>query len=235
MLEAKNISLSINGKTLLDNIGLRLCAGEFICLAGPNGSGKTLLLRVLCGLLKPTRGAVFYDDTDIAPLSARERSKILRLLPARPENVFNYSARDIALMGINPYMEWWRDYSARDYAAALAALESTGTAALAGRGVFTLSDGELQRVFIAQALAGEAAVILPDEPTSHLDLKQKDIIFKLFSRIARAGRAVICATHDLELAKKYAARICLLNAGRLRGDVPASQLSEEMIKKVYDI
>lgn len=235
MLEAKNISLAIDGKTLLDNISLRVCAGEFICLAGPNGSGKTLLLRVLCGLLKPARGAVFYEGEDIAPLCARERSKILRLMPARPENVFNYTARDIALMGANPYMEWWRDYSARDSTAALSALESTGTAALAGRGVLTLSDGELQRVFIAQALAGATKVILPDEPTSHLDLKQKDIIFKLFSRIAREGRAVICATHDLELARKYAARILLLNAGRALHDTPAARLNEEMIKETYDI
>ena len=233
MLEAKNLTLVIDGHTLLDNISLQVTGGNFVCVAGANGAGKSLLLKTLGGLLKPTQGQILFEKTDTAALTPRQRSKKIRFLPSQAQSVFNYRARDIVLMGANPYIEWWQDYTPANQEAAQKAMASTNTAALGGRGILTLSDGELQRVFIAQALAGAPEVILPDEPTSHLDLKQKDIIFKLFAAVAARGSAVICATHDIELAKKYATHICLLEGGRLAAFAPARQITDEQINKAY--
>lgn len=235
MLKAKNISLSIDGKTLLDDINIDIAENSFVCVAGANGAGKTLLLKILGGVIVPTNGAVFFDGQNIAFLGARQKSRFLRFLPAQPESVFNYKVGDVVLMGANPYIAWWENYRAADKAAALKAMQNTNTAALEDRGVLTLSDGERQRVFAAQALAGGPKIILPDEPSSHLDLKQKDIIFKLFADIARDGAVIICATHDIEMAKKHATHICLLEEGRLKDFAPAAKITDSKIKKVYGL
>ena len=233
MLEAKKLSLVIDGYTLLDNINLQISAGSFVCVAGANGAGKSLLLKTLGGLLQPAQGQILVDGADICNLTPRQKSQKIRFLPAQTQSVFNYRANDIVLMGANPYIEWWRDYTLANFEAAHNAMGATNTTALKERGILTLSDGELQRVFIAQALAGVPAVILPDEPTSHLDLKQKDIIFKLFAAVAARGSAVVCATHDIELAKKYATHICLLESGKLATFAPTNQITEKQINKVY--
>lgn len=235
MIAAKNLSLVIDGHTLLDNINLQVAGGSFVCVAGANGAGKSLLLKTLGGLLKPTQGQVLLGDADISALTPRQKSKKIRFLPAQAQSVFNYRAYDIALMGANPYIEWWRDYTPANHEAAQKAMSATNTSSLRERGILTLSDGELQRVFIAQALAGAPEVILPDEPTSHLDLKQKDIIFKLFAAVAARGSAVICATHDIESAKKYATHICLLDGGKLAAFAPAKQITDDQINKAYNL
>ena len=234
MLKAQNITLKIDSREVLKDISLTASPGDFICLAGPNGSGKTMLIKTLCGLLRPF-GAVTYNNKDIHTYNTRELSALLRYLPAQQEAVFNYTSSDIVLMGANPALPWWRDYGAADREAAADAMRRARCAEFAGRGVMTLSTGEAQRVFIAQAISCKPAVILPDEPTSHLDLKQKDIIFKLFRDIAASGSAVICATHDIELAKKYATHICLVREGRLAVFAPASLVTEKQINEVYDL
>jgi iron complex transport system ATP-binding protein len=235
MLEAKNICLKIDGKQLLQNINLKAEAGSFICVAGANGSGKTLLLKTLCGILRPSAGTIFLDGRDISLYNARGKSKIIRFLPATLQSGFNYKVKDIVLMGANPHIKWWQDYTLQNKAAAKTAMQNTDSAHLAERNIFTLSDGEMQRVFIAQILSAGAKVILPDEPTSHLDLKQKNDIFKLFFKIARGGNTVICATHDVELAKKYATHICLLKNGAIDCFMPAAKITDADINRVYGL
>jgi len=235
MLYAKNLSLIIEDNKLLNNINLNIEAGSFVCLAGPNGSGKTLLLKTLSGLLKPSRGQVILEGQNISAITPRQRSALLRFLPAQQNSVFNYRALDIALMGTNPYKPWWADYTAADKSAALAALAKTGAKHQANRNIFTLSDGEQQRVFIAQALSGSPRFILPDEPTSHLDLKQKDDIFKLFLAASKSGMAVLCATHDIDLARKYATHICLIKEGRLFKTALSREITGGDIQRVYNL
>ncbi|MDR0645498.1 MAG: ABC transporter ATP-binding protein [Elusimicrobiota bacterium] len=235
MLEAKNVCLAIEGKHLLKDINFKAEEGSFICIAGANGSGKTLMLKTLCGVLQPSAGAVFLNGRDISLYDIRQKSMLMRFLPAVLQSVFNYKVKDIVLMGTNPHIKWWQDYTAQNEAAAYAALQNTDAAHLAERDIFTLSDGEMQRVFIAQILSAQPKAILPDEPTSHLDLKQKNDVFKLFLKAAQNGRIVICATHDIELAKKYATHICLLKNGEIDGFAPAAQIGDADIARVYGL
>jgi ABC-type cobalamin/Fe3+-siderophores transport system ATPase subunit len=173
MLNALNIFLNADGKTLLNDINFSADKGRFICVAGANGSGKTLLLKTLAGILKPVSGKVILDGEDISFYTAAKRSARLRFIGAESQSAFDFKALDIAVMGTNPQLKWWQDYSAAQYAAARKAMEQTGVLELAQRNIFTLSSGELQRVFIAQALSCGPDVLIADEPTSHLDLKQK--------------------------------------------------------------
>jgi iron complex transport system ATP-binding protein len=235
MLEAKNICLAIDNKQLLENINFKAEDGSFICVAGANGSGKTLMLKTLCGVLQPSAGAVFLNGRDISLYNIRQKSMLMRFLPAVLQSVFNYKVKDIVLLGTNPHIKWWEDYSAQNKAAAHAALQNTDAGHLAERDIFTLSDGETQRVFIAQILSAKPKVILPDEPTSHLDLKQKNDVFKLFLKAAQNGNIIICATHDIELAKKYATHICLLKKGEIDSFAPSAQITDEDICRVYGL
>jgi iron complex transport system ATP-binding protein len=235
MLKAKNVRLAIDGKQLLKNINFKAERGSFVCIAGANGSGKTLMLKTLCGFLQPSEGAVFLDGRDISLYNARQKSTLMRFLPAVLQSGFNYKVKDIVLMGTNPHIKWWQDYTAKNREAADEALQNTDAAHLAERDIFTLSDGETQRIFIAQILSARPQVILPDEPTSHLDLKQKNDIFRLFLKAAQNGRIIICATHDVELAKKYATHICLLKNGEIDRLAPAEQIADVDICRVYGL
>jgi iron complex transport system ATP-binding protein len=235
MLEAKNLSLTIDKANIIKDINLVFEAGTFTCLAGANGSGKTLLLKILSGLLAPSGGNVILEGRPVASYKAAERGAKIRFIPSRPGCAFNYKAADLVLLGAAQTGEWWRGFSSQDAAASRSALQAAGAAFLAERGIFTLSDGELQRVFLAQALAASPKYLLPDEPTSHLDLKQKDLLFKLLLEISQKGTTVVCATHDIEAAKKYATHLCFLKEGRVFKHSPCAEVSAQEINQAYGI
>ncbi|KAF0125231.1 MAG: iron complex transport system ATP-binding protein [Elusimicrobia bacterium] len=222
LLEFNGVSYSYNGARALDGVSFSVGRGELLSVFGPNGSGKSTLLRLACGALKPATGAITAGGRPLEGLTPREQSSLAAYVPSEPYIPFDFTTLDIALMGRSPLLCWWRDYGPADRAAALRALESCGIAPLAGRGINSVSSGERQLAFLAQALAGGAPLLLLDEPTSHLDLKYRSAFFETLATLRAGGLSAIVVSHDLRLAASYSTSAVILAGGKVLFNGPAS-------------
>jgi len=194
---------------------LTLAGGELICLIGPNGSGKTSLLHALAGIGKP-KGRVLIDGIDPWVVPPSRRGALLAYLPASREIAWPLIARDLLSLGRADIVDEGRTNDL------LALLD---LADFADRRVDRLSTGERSRLLLARALAGDPKLLLLDEPTANLDpLWQLRAMDYLKARVRDAGRAVLVALHDLDLARRYADRLIVMDNGRIEADEAASEL-----------
>ncbi|MDX9783750.1 MAG: ABC transporter ATP-binding protein [Spirochaetia bacterium] len=219
---------------LLSDISLSLEAGEIIAVLGANGAGKTSLLSVLAGRLKPSRGRVLIEGAELSLLSPREIARQIALLPQIERLAFNYPVLDFVLLGRAPHINALSLPGEEDYRAAQTALKEAGVAGLEGRGAASLSGGEFQLVRIARCLAQEAGILLLDEPTSLLDPAHAASVAQKLSALAKSGRAIIITTHDIGLAYSVADSVFLLHEGRLLDSGPSSRLFDlDTLKKAF--
>ena len=199
---------------LARGLDLSLQAGELVCLIGPNGAGKSTLMRTLAGLEAPLAGRICLLGDDIERLDARERARRLSMVLTERVDGGLLSAYALVALGRHPYTDWTGQLSAHDEAVIRWALDAVSAVPLAERKVYTLSDGERQKVLIARALAQEPDLMLLDEPTAFLDLPRRVEIMSLLRAVAHnSGRAVLLSSHDLDLALRSADRLWLLAAG----------------------
>jgi ABC-type cobalamin/Fe3+-siderophores transport system ATPase subunit len=237
MIDLQDVALEIGGRTLLEHVDVRFVPHEFVAILGPNGVGKTTLLRTIAGLQAPARGKVRIDGADVARLGASERA--LRVAFVTSDDVLPDAlrVRDVVAIGRFPHHRWWQwSERADDDASIAAALDAVGIAALSERLFSTLSSGERQRVWIALGLAQDTPVLLLDEPTSHLDVRVAHDILALLRALARAGKTIACVLHDLNDAAAYADRIALLGERRLLcADVPDAVLASDLLERTYGI
>ncbi|MDQ7773826.1 MAG: ABC transporter ATP-binding protein [Elusimicrobiales bacterium] len=236
LLEFGGVSYSYDGVRALDGVSFSVGRGELVSVFGPNGSGKSTLLRLACGALKPAGGSITAAGRPLGGLTPRELSALAAYVPSEPYIPFDFTALDIALMGRSPLLRWWQDYGPADRAAALRALESCGVAPLAGRGINSLSSGERQLAFLAQAMAGGAPLLLLDEPTSHLDLKYRSAFFETLAALTAGGLTAIVASHDLRLAASYSTSALVLAGGKVLFSGPADgAVSPPLLAEAYAI
>ncbi len=195
-------------------ISVSLAAGELVCLLGPNGVGKSTLLRTLIGMQPALSGSVALGGTDTRRLPAKELARQMSVVLTERISVGALPAYGLVALGRYPYTGWMGRLTERDEAVIDWALEAVGATALAERSVGELSDGERQKVMIARALAQEPLVMLLDEPTAFLDLPHRVEVMRTLRGLARTtGRAVLLSTHDLDLALRTADRIWLMAPG----------------------
>ena len=225
------------GAPVLNGVELAAAAGEIAGVIGPNGSGKTTLLNVLSCTLKPAGGTVAVFGRDARALPARERAKVMAVVPQEARVAFPFTALEIALMGRAPYLGRWRLEAAGDLAAAGEALGMTGMYELRDRRFHELSGGEKQRVMVAKALAQRPRILLLDEPTAFLDLKHQVEIYELIRRLAREqGICVLAVSHDINLAAMYCDRLHVLDGGRIvASGAPAAVLDPALLERVYGV
>ncbi len=229
-METRNLSLSVNGRHLVDRLDWAVEPGQCWCVIGRNGAGKSTLLRTLAGLRNPDRGSVHLGGkalTDWHLLAlARERA----YLPQGRNDAFGYRAIDTVLAARHPYQDdcYW-DAEA-DFRIAQGALRALDVGHLAERDVRTLSGGERQRVAIAATLAQEAPLLLLDEPASALDLAHQVGVMELLARLCRAeNKAVVLVSHDLNLSHSVATHALLLMGD---GQWKAGQAAEVMTASI---
>ncbi len=195
-------------------LDLSLRPGELVCLLGPNGVGKSTLIRTLAGMQPPLAGRVMLAGTDMAILPPRDLARRLSVVLTERIDVGNLSAYALVALGRHPHTDWLGRLTPQDEAVVRWSIEAVGAVDLACRQVHELSDGERQRVLIARALAQEPAVLILDEPTAFLDLPRRVEIMRLLRRLAHTtGQAMLVSTHDLDLALRSADLLWLMAAG----------------------
>jgi ABC-type cobalamin/Fe3+-siderophores transport system ATPase subunit len=223
----------------LERVSLRVSAGEIVALAGPNGCGKTTLLRAATGMLAPASGCVRVSGMPrpMHRLPPVQRARLVAVVPQMAKLPSGFTAAEAVMLSRISYHGWFGPETEADIAAVQSALETVGLASRSRSILDALSGGEQQRIWIARALAQEAPILLLDEPTAHLDPRYQLEILALLHSFARSGRcAALIAIHDLNLASSFADRIALLDRGRLAAcGSPAEVLTGERLSALYSI
>jgi iron complex transport system ATP-binding protein len=225
-----------NGFELRD-VSVTIPKGSLTALLGPNGGGKTTLVSLLAGVLKPHHGRVLLDGVDLSTLSRRKVARHIADVPQETHPAFEYTVMEMVLMGRHPHLGPLAFERPVDVEIAREALEATGTAGLSSRSYMTLSGGEKQRVIIASALAQAADLLLLDEPTASLDLGYQLEIASLLARLNRdRGVTMVVATHDLNLAAALCTHIVMIRDGAVLAHGPIGEvLTAARVRQLYGV
>lgn len=221
----------------LCDVSLTIQRGSLTGLLGPNGCGKTTLLKLMAGVLSPRQGAITLDGRAIDGISRRKLARQIAVVPQETHPAFDYSVLEMVLMGRHPHLGAFQLEGPEDIAIAHDSLSATGTSHLAGRAYMTLSGGEKQRVVIASALAQAPHVLLLDEPTASLDLAYQMEVASLLRRLNHdRDVSMVLATHDLNLAASLCDSLVLVRSGRVLAHGPTREvLTVAMIQQLYDV
>ncbi|MGD9367139.1 MAG: ABC transporter ATP-binding protein, partial [Desulfobacteraceae bacterium] len=226
-LTVADIDFSYNSLPVLSDVNFSLDRGQMMCVLGVNGAGKSTLLKCLNRILTPRRGSVLVEGEELLRMSRNSVARRMGYVPQRhPET--QQSVFELVLMGRKPYIQW--SLSSNDYELVENIITQIGIAHLSMRPVNDLSGGELQKVIIARALAQSPEILLLDEPTSNLDLKNQLEVMALIRRIVETqGLSAVIAIHDLNIAVRFADRFLFLKEHRIHAVAAKKDLTSEMI------
>ena len=211
-------------------------ARELVAILGPNASGKSTLLKLMAGLIKPLSGRVEVDGQEVSELDPRARAQRIALVAQESELLFPLRVWEYVLQGRYPYGKRLRFESDEDSLFAANALAQVGADTLRERWMDSLSGGEKQRVILARALAQQPSLLLLDEPTQHLDIGGKVELLRRLQKLALESKyTVIVVTHELNLAAEFSDRIVLLHKGKpLRAGTPAEVYDRETLEELFE-
>lgn len=233
LLAVTDLSVQLDGTSILHDVSFDVAPRQWIGLVGPNGSGKTTLLRALAGLVAFS-GQIRFDGCPLRSWPARPLARRLAFLRQSTALAFDFTVLDLVLLGRTPHHGWLQGFSRADRERAREALDQVELGGFADRLVPSLSGGERQRVFLAQALVQEADLLLLDEPTTHLDVHYQFEFLDLVQRLVAEGRTVVAVFHDLEQAARYTDALLVLDDGRLVAQgPPADVLTEHLLAHTF--
>ncbi len=236
-LIVENLKFYYGPRLILDNVTFSVSPGSICALLGPNGSGKTTLLKCINGILKPATGRVEVNNVLIELLGRQEIAKNMSVVPQQTNTVFAFKVADMVVMGRSPLLEIWQKPTASDRIDAKELLAKLGIGHLAERPFTEISGGERQMVLLARAIFQDTPIMLLDEPTSHLDLKNQIKIMELVRDVAlERGITTIMTLHDPNLALHYCDEVVLLKSGRIMDMGKRNQvLFDENLSAMYDL
>ena len=233
--EIKEICLSYNHHPVVQNLSFQLAEGEMVGLLGPNGCGKTSVIKAMSRALSLRAGNIRLYGKELNIVSRSDLARQIGVVPQNPSLPDTFSVMEVVLLGRNPHLGLLRNESSRDIAIVEWAMERTGIAALADRKIGELSGGEKQRVTIARILAQEPKIILLDEPTANLDISHQLEILNLVKGLCKEKNLVVLiAMHDLNLAAQYCDRLLLMKDGRIHATgAPWEVITATNIEEVF--
>lgn len=236
MVRVEDLSCGYGKEIVLKEINFEVKTGQFVGLIGPNGSGKTTMIRAISGLLPFQKGVILLDGKAVSRKKPKELAKKMAVVTQSTEATPPFSVEEFVLLGRVPH---WRRFqlleTKRDVEMAERAMELTDISHLRGRGMGKLSGGEKQLASLARALAQKPRLLLLDEPTAHLDIGHQVQIMRLLKKLNMETLTIVAVLHDLNLASLYCQRLILLNRGRIRTvGHPREVLTEEIINDVYE-
>ena len=237
MLEIQNLSIAYGECLVLKEISLNVLAGEVLAVIGPNGVGKSTLIRAMSGVLPCKSGTIRVDGRDVARLSQNQRARYMAVVPQARTLPHHFTVYQTVLLGRTPYVGWLGSTGPRDHEVVCHALAQAQITHLAERWVGTLSGGEQQRVLLARALAQDTPVLLLDEPTTHLDLQHQTGLLNLIRRLASEKKlAVLMVLHDMNHAGMYADRVALFVRGRIFAcGTPEEVLTQSNLTSIFQV
>jgi iron complex transport system ATP-binding protein len=232
-LTVANIDFSYNSHPVLSDVNFSLEQGQVMCVLGVNGAGKSTLLKCLNRILRPQKGSVLVEGEDLLLMSQNSVARRVGYVPQRqPET--RLTVFEAVLMGRKPHIRW--SMGKEDYKVAERTIKLMGLEHLSMRSVMSLSGGELQKVVIARALAQSPEILLLDEPTSNLDLKNQLEVMGLIRHIVETQNlSAVIAMHDLNIAVRFADRFLFLKDRRIHAVSTREDLSSELIRQVYGV
>ena len=235
ILNCNGLDVRVAEVQVVNGLELNVGRGEFWGLLGPNGIGKTTLLRCLAGLTEPTSGTVRLADRDIAQLPRKLLARHIGMLQQHTVYVFDSSVLQTVLTGRHPHLGYWEREGPQDLEMAGAALDSVGLDGFAGRSVTGLSGGEARRLAFATLLVQDPELMLLDEPTNHLDLRhQVEIMGMIRARTHGISKSALAALHDINLAARYCTHVIMLfGDGDWCAGPVGDMLSEASLERLY--
>ncbi len=239
ILSTSNLSIGYKTKektnVVAENINLKLNQGKLIALVGANGIGKSTLLRTITGIQKPLSGSVLMNEQDILSYKTLElaQSQSLVLTEKLPQS--NLTVFELVALGRQPYTNWIGKLTTEDETKINAALVQTQIEHLSDKKHYEISDGQLQKVLIARALAQDTDLIILDEPTTHLDLMHKFSVFKLLKKLAsETNKCILFSTHDIDLAIQLSDEIIVMTNKTIIQDKPAKLISDGIFNTLFE-
>ena len=238
ILNCENISIGYQSKgketIVAKNLNLSLEKGKLIALIGANGIGKSTLLRTLTGIQKPLSGGVFLNTVNIEELEPLALAQEMSLVLTEKLPPSNLTVYELIALGRQPYTNWIGKLTPEDIAKVNEAMELTQINHLASKKHYEISDGQLQKVLIARALAQDTALIILDEPTTHLDLQHKVSVFKLLKKLAHeTGKCILFSTHDIDMAIQLSDEMIIMTPETVLQDQPCNFISKGSFSTLF--
>lgn len=239
VLSAGSMSIGYPGRkapiVIADGINLTLNAGKLISLIGANGIGKSTLLRTLTGIQKPAAGDILLNGKNITEYNTKELAQCLSVVLTENLPPSNLSVYELVALGRQPYTNWLGTMAPADVEKVMNAISLTEIGHLASKKHYEISDGQLQKVLIARALAQDTPLIVLDEPTTHLDLLHKVSLLRLLKRLTgETGKCVLYSTHDIDLALQLSDEMIVMAQGMVVQDAPRNLIENNVLDTIFN-
>ena len=232
-IRTEDTTLSYGAARILKGISLETHTGEFVGIIGPNGGGKSTLLKCIYRVLKPDGGCIWLGDQELHEIKIKNSARKVAVVSQHNYYNFEFSVREVVMMGRAPHKKMLEKDGAKDFEIVDQALKTVGMYEFADRNFSTLSGGEQQRVILARALAQQTPCLILDEPTNHLDITHQ---LQLMELVRGLNVTVLSAIHDLNIAAMYCDRLYILKDGEIVGSgTPEELLTPETIRRVYQV
>jgi len=200
MIKVENLYYSYSDKPVLDDVSFTVDRNDFVGVIGPNGAGKSTLLKCLCGYIKDYQGDVYLNNIQLSDYSSLERARQVSVVVQQPHFEFDFTVRDVVLMGKYPYLGFWQNYTSGQIVKTEQILKDLNIGHLSNRYLAELSGGEFQLIMIARALNQDTDILLFDEPASHLDIHHQIRIFSLLQQQnLKQNKTIFAVSHNINL------------------------------------